>query len=88
MLLSLSAGLITGGVIYNVSAMGYLWAGPGLVVGYLVGIFAARWVHALGFMGEWFVYLAILGLVFLPFEDLIVILIYASKSSDGVWTGR
>ena len=87
-LLGLSAGLIAGGVIYDAPAMGYLWAGPGLVAGYLAGIFAARWVHALGFMAEWFVYLAILGLIFLPFEDLMVIAIFASKGGNGVWTGR
>lgn len=39
-------------------------------------------------MGEWFVYLAILGLVFLPIEDLMVILVFANKSGGGVWTGR
>ena len=87
-LLGFSAGLIAGDVIYNDPATGYLWALPGLVLGYLVGLFAARWVHALGFMGEWFVYLAILGLIFLPFEDLMVLFIFASKSGDGVWTGR
>jgi len=79
LLMGLTAGLIAGGVIYNLAAVGYLWAALGLVLGYLAGIFAARWVHALGFMGEWFVYLAILGMVFLPFEDLIVVLIYAYK---------
>lgn len=78
LLLGLTAGLIAGGVIYS-PAMGYLWAVPGLVAGYLAGIYAARWVHALGFMGEWFVYLAMLGLIALPIEDMIVILIYASK---------
>lgn len=78
LLLGLTAGLIAGGVIYS-PVMGYLWAVPGLVAGYLVGLYAARWVHALGFMGEWCVYLAILGLIFLPLEDAIVILIYASK---------
>lgn len=83
-----SAGLIAGGVISDIPSAGYLWAAPGLVVGYLAGLFAARWVHALGFMGEWFVYLAILGLIFLPIEDLLVIFIFASKSSPGVWTGR
>jgi len=88
-LLGFSAGLIAGGIVYDSLTVGYLWAGAGLVLGYLAGIFAARWVHALGFMGEWFVYLAILGMVFLPFEDLIVIFIFASKSGgDGVWTGR
>ncbi|HEV2332291.1 MAG TPA: hypothetical protein VGV16_03945 [Gammaproteobacteria bacterium] len=79
LLLGFTAGLIAGGTIYNDPSVGYLWCGPGLVVGYLAGLFAARWVHALGFMAEWFVYLAILGLVFLPIEDLIVILVYANK---------
>lgn len=82
LLLGFTAGLIAGGVIYDSPAMGLLWCGPGLVAGYLAGPFLARWVHALGFMGEWFVFLAILGLIFLPFEDAIVILIYASK---GAW---
>lgn len=80
LLLGFTAGLIAGGTIYNDPGVGYLWCAPGLVLGYIAGIFAARWVHALGFMGEWFVYLAILGLFFLPLEDLIVILIYANKS--------
>jgi hypothetical protein len=85
-LLGLSTGLIAGGVIYNAPVMGYLWSVPGLVLGYVAGVFAARWVHALGFMADWFVYLAILGLIFLPIEDLIVILVFANKS-NGVWTG-
>lgn len=85
--LGFSAGLMADGIVHNSSDMSYLWAGAGLVLGYLAGIFAARWVHALGFMGEWFVYLAILGLVFLPLEDLLMLYIYASKSGNGVWTG-
>lgn len=74
-----SAGLIAGGVITNSPQMGYLWTVPGLVAGYLLGPFAARWVHGLGFMKTWFIYLAILGLILLPLEDLMVLLIYANK---------
>lgn len=81
LVLGVSAGLIAGGVIYDSPDVGYLWAGPGLVLGYLAGIIVARWVHALGFMAEWFIYLAILGLILLPIEDLMVILIYAGKDS-------
>ncbi|HEV2448131.1 MAG TPA: hypothetical protein VGS58_19505 [Candidatus Sulfopaludibacter sp.] len=74
-----TAGLIAGGLIHDSLAVGMLWAAPGLVIGYLAGLFAARWVHALGFLAEWFVYLAILGLIFLPIEDLMVIFIFAGK---------
>ena len=79
-LAGLSAGLIAGGVITNDPVMGYLWAPPGLVLGYLVAPFAARWIHGLGFIKVWFIYLAVLGLVLLPLEDLMVLFIYASKA--------
>lgn len=82
-----SAGLIAGGVLSNDPKAGYLCSLPGLLAGYLAGPFAARWVHALGFMKTWFIYLAILALFLLPLEDLMVLFIYASKSSDPVWTG-
>lgn len=74
-----SAGLIGGGVITNSPSMGYLWTAPGLVAGYLLGPFAARWVHALGLIKIWFIYLAVLGLILLPLEDLMVLFIYATK---------
>ena len=79
LLLGGSLGLIVGGSVANDPRMGYLWAGPGLVAGYLTGLIAARWVHALGFMKTWFIYLALLGLVFLLFEDVLVLLLYADK---------
>jgi|GEM_PF-633092 len=79
LLLGGSAGLIGGGTIADDPRMGYLWAGPGLVAGYLAGLFAARWVHGLGFIKTWFIYLAMLGLIFLPLEDLMVLYIYAGK---------
>ena len=75
-----SAGLIAGGVITDDPMMGYLWALPGVVLGYLIGPFAARWVHGLGFIKIWFIYLAVLGLVLLPLEDLLVLYIYSSKA--------
>lgn len=75
-----SAGLIGGGVITDDPRMGYLWALPGLLLGYLAAPFAARWVHGLGFIKVWFIYLAVLGLVLLPFEDLLVLYIYGSKA--------
>lgn len=74
-----SAGLIAGGVASNDPTMGYLWSVPGLVAGYLIGPFAARWVHGLGFIKTWFIYLAVLGLILLPLEDLLVLYIYSSK---------
>jgi hypothetical protein len=74
-----SAGLIAGGILGDDPKLGGLWALPGLVLGYLAGPFAARWVHALGFMKTWFIYLAILGLILLPLEDLLVLVIYGSK---------
>jgi hypothetical protein len=79
-----SAGLIGGGVGADSALAGYLLALPGLVAGYLAGPFAARWVHALGFMKTWFIYLALLGLVLLPLEDLLVVFIYSSKASDSL----
>jgi len=75
-----SAGLIGGGVVTEQPLVGYLLSLPGLALGYLAGVFAARWIHALGFMKIWFVYLALLGLVLLPLEDLIVLFIYANKA--------
>ena len=80
LLLGASLGLVLGGSLGNDPWMGYLWAGPGLVAGYLAGLFAARWVHALGFMKTWFIYLALLGLVFLIFEDILVLFLYADKA--------
>lgn len=74
-----SAGLIAGGIAGSDPRMGYFWAVPGLVAGYFGGLFAARWIHALGFIKTWVIYLAILGLVFLPIEDLMVLYIYASR---------
>lgn len=75
-----SAGLIGGGVITDDPRMGYLWAVTGLVAGYCAGPYAARWVHALGVVKTWFIYLAVLGLILLPLEDAIVLLVYANKS--------
>ena len=75
-----SAGLIAGGIGGNDPLLGYLWALPGLVAGYLIGPFAARWVHGLGFIKTWFIYLAVLGLILLPLEDLLVLYIYSSKA--------
>ena len=74
-----SAGLITGGVVTNSPMVGYTMSLPGLVTGYLAGPFAARWVHALGFIKTWFIYLAVLGLILLPLEDLVVLFVYATK---------
>lgn len=74
-----SVGLIAGDVVGNDPVMGYLWAVPGLLAGYLAGLFAARWVHGLGFIKIWFIYLAVLGLILLPFEDLMVLYIYSRK---------
>ncbi|HSN16834.1 MAG TPA: hypothetical protein VLV87_01375 [Gammaproteobacteria bacterium] len=74
-----SAGLIVGGVATNDPMSGYAWTLPGLLAGYLGGLFAARWVHALGFIKIWFIYVAVLGLVLLPFEDLMVLYIYSIK---------
>ena len=81
-----SAGLIAG-ALTDAPIMGYVWAGAGLILGYLAGPFAARWVHALGFMKIWFIYLAVLGLILLPLEDLVVLWIYSAKSGNGVWMG-
>jgi hypothetical protein len=79
LLLGGSLGLIGGGSFGNDPLMGYLWTGPGLVAGYFAGLFAARWVHALGFIKTWFIYLALLGLLFLMFEDVLVLFIYTGK---------
>jgi hypothetical protein len=79
LLLGGSLGLIGGGSFGDDPLMGYLWTGPGLVAGYLAGLFAARWVHALGFIKTWFIYLALLGLVFLIFEDVLMLFLYAGK---------
>jgi hypothetical protein len=74
-----SLGLIVAGSLAKDPRMGYLWTAPGLVAGYLAGLFAARWIHALGFIKIWFIYLALLGLVFLLFEDILVLFIFAGK---------
>ena len=74
-----SVGLIAGGILSDRPLIGALWALPGLLVGYLVGPSAARWVHALGFMKAWFIYLTLILLVLLPLEDLLVLLIYAGR---------
>jgi hypothetical protein len=79
LLLGGSLGLIIGGIFADDLRMGYLWAGPGLVAGYFAGLFAARWVHALGVMKTWFIYLALLGIVFLLLEDVLVLFIFANK---------
>lgn len=83
-----STGLIAGGIFTNDPHLGYLWAPSGLVLGYLAGLFAGRWVHALGFIKTWFIYLAVLGLIVLPIEDLVALWVFAAKSNDGVWTGQ
>lgn len=78
-------GLLGYTIAYNASGNWYLWAAPGLLCGYVAGIFAARWIHVLGFMAQWFIYLAILGLVFLPIEYVLMLWIFASKHR--VWNG-
>ncbi|MBI5887236.1 MAG: hypothetical protein HZB82_00800 [Deltaproteobacteria bacterium] len=73
LVLGFSAGLLTGGVIYKSRQIALIFGLAGLLAGYAAGIFAGRWIHCLGFMAIWFIYLANLATLLMLIDDGITI---------------
>lgn len=77
LMLGFTAGLLTGDNIYKSRQIALISGLAGLFAGYIAGIFAGRWIHCLGFMAIWFVYLANLAaLLMLVVDGIMVFLVF------------
>ena len=75
-LLGLTGGIVTVGLVYESLTLATLGALAGFAAGYVAGIFAGLWIHGLGFMAVWFIYLAnIASVLMLAVNCFVVFLI-------------
>lgn len=72
-MMGLTGGILTGGVLYESLTVAVLGALAGFLAGYVAGIFAGLWIYGLGFMAVWFIYLANVVSAFMLVENCIVV---------------